>query len=270
MVEAGERASFLEDVLKNLSVFIERIDELRARVRGALLYPALLATIGSLVMLASLVFFVPRFEPLLERIEKPLPTVVIFAMSSVVRQHGLLLAAGLAVAAFAALRALRSERWQRTFESARLKLPVVGRVLRLVAIARFCRILGTMLANGVAMLPALSISKGATGSVVLAAKIDESLENVRRGESLAAPLARGGFMPPQILAMIQVAEEANRLDRVLIEIADRVERRTARQVDQAVRLLEPVILCVVAMAIGFLALGLLLPIFSLAGSLGAR
>jgi general secretion pathway protein F/type IV pilus assembly protein PilC len=139
----------------------------------------------------------------------------------------------------------------------------------MVAIARFCRILGTMLKNGVPLLQALSISKDATGSPLLSAHIDEAIESVRGGATLAAPLEKGGLFPPPVLAMIAVAEESNQLQRVLVDIAEKVERRTHRHVDQAVRLLEPAILCVVAAGIGFLALGLMLPIFTLAGSLGS-
>ena len=130
--------------------------------------------------------------------------------------------------------------------------------------------MGTMLANGVPMLQALKISKDATGSTILGERIAEAAEAVRDGKRLSEPLGVGGFFPEQVLAMIAVAEESNKLDKVLVQIADTVERRTNRQVDQAVRLVEPAILCLVAMGIGFLALGLLLPIFTMASQLGSR
>jgi general secretion pathway protein F/type IV pilus assembly protein PilC len=123
--------------------------------------------------------------------------------------------------------------------------------------------------NGVPFLQALTISKGATGSTLMASHIAAAAENVREGKSLTEPLAAGGLFPEQILAMLTVAEESNQLDKVLLQIADTVERRTNRQVDQAVRLVEPVILCFVAAGIGFLALGLLLPVFTMASSLGS-
>ena len=103
---------------------------------------------------------------------------------------------------------------------------------------------------------------------MLAEHIDNAIENVRAGEFLTPPLQEGGMFPEQVLAMISVAEESNQLEKVLLQIADSVERRTNQQVDQAVRLIEPVILCLVAAGIGFLALGLLLPIFTMASSLG--
>lgn len=270
MVQAGERAAFLEQVLRSLSDFIERLDELRSKVLGAMIYPAVLTALGLTVMIGALIFFVPRFEPLLANARKPLPTEVMFALSRTVRSHWYLLLVGAGGAIAVVWSNLKSQKARRLIELWRLKVPVVGNALRLLAITRFCRILGTMLANGVPLLQAMRISRDATGSTLMAERIAEATEAVRDGKRLSEPLATGGFIPEQILAMITVAEESNKLDKVLLQIADTVERRTNRQVDQAVRLVEPAILCLVAAGIGFLALGLLLPIFTLASSLGTR
>jgi general secretion pathway protein F len=269
MVQAGERAAFLEQVLTSLAVFLERLDDLRGKVLGAMIYPLLLTLLGMGVMLAALIFFVPRFEPLLAGSSvKPMPTVILFGMSKVVRSYWYLIPFAVAGAGSVAFSSVKSSANRRRLERWRMKVPVVGSAFQMLAITRFCRILGTMLANGVPMLQALKISEGATGSSLLAERIGEATESVREGKALSGPLAQGGLFPEQILAMIAVAEESNKLDKVLLQIADTVERRTNRQVDQAVRLVEPAILCVVAAGIGFLALGLLLPIFTMASSLG--
>jgi general secretion pathway protein F/type IV pilus assembly protein PilC len=270
MVQAGERASFLEDVLRSLSQFLERLDELRSKVLGAMIYPALLTGVGLAVLIGALIFFVPRFEPLLSGVHQSFPTRLLFALSHGVRGFWHLILVALAGAGALLWSGLKSETGKRWIEERRLKLPVVGVALRMVAITRFCRILGTMLANGVPMLQALSISKDSTGSPLLADRIAAAAENVRAGKSLTEPLRVGGLFPEQILAMITVAEESNQLEKVLLHIADTVERRTNRQVDQAVRLVEPLILCGVAAAIGFLALGLLLPIFTMASTLTVK
>ena len=270
MIQAGERAAFLEEVLHSLAGFIERFEELRSKVIGALIYPALLAGLGTVVMIAALMFFVPKFEPLLANAKKPLPSEIMFGASHVVRHYWYVVLAVMAALGGAIWANLKSEVMQRKMERWQLKIPVVGSALRLLAITRFCRILGTMLANGVPLLQALKISKDATGSNILADRIASATEAVRDGKRLSEPLSEGGFIPEQILAMISVAEESNNLDKVLVQIADTVERRTNRQVDQAVRLIEPAILCLVAAAIGFLALGLLLPIFTMASALGSK
>lgn len=270
MIQAGERASFLEEVLRSLSGFLERFEELRGKVMGAMIYPALLTALGTVVMILALIFFVPKFEPLLASAKKPLPTELMFAASKIMRSHWYVVVLGVGALVAVAWTNLKSEKARRAMEKWRLKVPVVGTAFRLLAITRFCRILGTMLANGVPLLQALKISKDATGSAILGELITEAADAVRDGKRLSEPLAANDFFPEQILAMIAVAEESNKLDQVLVQIADTVERRTNRQVDQAVRLIEPAILCLVAAGIGFLALGLLLPIFTMASSLGHK
>jgi len=270
MIQAGERAAFLEEVLRSLAGFIERFEELRSKVLGAMIYPMVLVALGMSVMIGALIFFVPKFEPLLNSAKKPLPTEILFGASVITRQYWYLLILGAIGLGALVYVNMKSERARLTLERWRLKIPVVGTALRLLAITRFCRILGTMLANGVPLLAALKISKDATGSTILAERIATATEAVRDGKRLSEPLAEGGFFPDQILAMITVAEESNKLDKVLVQIADTVERRTNRQVDQAVRLIEPAILVVVAACIGFLALGLLLPIFTMASQLGSK
>ncbi len=270
MVQAGERASFLEQVLRGLSEFIERLDELRSKVSGAMIYPALLVVVGTLVMLGAMIFFVPKFEPLLTSVHQSIPTRLLFAFSHLVRDYWYLLVIGVGGGGGLLWSTLNSEGGRRWLETWRFKLPVLGNVLKMVAITRFCRILGTMLANGVPMLQALIISKDSTGSPALAERVAQATENVRAGKSLTEPLAEGGMFPEQIVAMISVAEESNQLEKVLVHIADTVERRTNRQVDQAVRLVEPLILCAVAAAVGFLAMGLLMPIFTMASTLSAK
>ncbi len=270
MIQAGERAAFLEEVLRSLSGFLERFEELRSKVLGAMIYPMVLVALGTSVMIGALIFFVPKFEPLLNSAKKPLPTEILFGASVVTRKYWYLLILAAVGAAALVWTNMKSEKARRTMEKWQLKIPVVGTALRLLAITRFCRILGTMLANGVPLLHALKISKDATGSNILAEKIATAAEAVRDGKRLSEPLSEGSFIPDQILAMITVAEESNKLDKVLVQIADTVERRTNRQVDQAVRLIEPAILVVVAACIGFLALGLLLPIFTMASQLGSK
>ena len=161
MVQAGERASFLEDVLESLSVFLERLDELRGKVLGALVYPVMLVMLGGVVMIAALVFFVPKFEPMLAGIDKPMPTEVVFILSETIRNYWLILMAGLAGIVALFWSAIQSPAGKQAMERWRLKIPVAGTALRMVAITRFCRILGTMLANGVPILQALAISRDA-------------------------------------------------------------------------------------------------------------
>jgi len=135
-----------------------------------------------------------------------------------------------------------------------------------VAICRFCRVFGTMLTNGIPLLQALKISKDSTGNAILTAAIDEAAEAVRGGEPLAGPLSASKVFPQAISDMIAVAEESNSLDKVLVEIANTQEERTARQIDFTMRLLEPLLLMMMGVAIAFIAVALLIPILRLSTS----
>jgi general secretion pathway protein F/type IV pilus assembly protein PilC len=268
MVRAGERAGFLEEVLANMAQFIERQDELHAKVIGALVYPSVVVSVALVVILGVLLFMVPQFKSMFESLKNiPWPTAVLFAVSDLVRAIWPLVAMVLVVALIGCWGFLTSEQGRRMWDRWRLKLPLVGRAARLIAITRFCRILGTLLKNGVPMLQSLAISKDATGSMLLADSIEKAAENVRAGQTLADPLRACGLFPPEILEMIAVAEESNQLEKTLLGIADTVERRTNRQVDLAVRLIEPLVLILIAGGIGFFGVALVYPIFSMAGAM---
>lgn len=264
MVRAGEHAGFLEDVLANLSGFLERQDELRSKVRGAMVYPIVLAFVGTTAVTGILLILVPKFKDFLNTGDLPLPTKILFALSDVMRNNALLFLGTILLAVLAVAGFIRSPRGRVLWSIWKLRIPLAGTAVRMVAVTRFCRVLGTMLANGVPIIQALEISKDAAGNEMIAQAIEQAKENVRGGDPLAEPLQRSGFFPPEIVEMIAVGEESNQLEKVLVTVADAVERRTNRQVDAAVRLLEPLMLMFMAGGIGFIAYGLLYPIMTMA------
>ena len=268
MVRAGERAGFLEDVLANMAEFIERQDELQAKVIGALVYPSVVVSVALTVILGVLLFMVPQFKSMFETLKNvPWPTAMLFGASDLVRAIWPLVVMVLVVTVIGCWAFLTSEQGRRLWDRWRLQLPLIGKAVRLIAITRFCRILGTLLKNGVPMLQSLAISKDATGSMLLSDSIEKAAENVRAGQTLADPLKACALFPPEILEMIAVAEESNQLEKTLLGIADTVERRTNRQVDLAVRLIEPLVLILIAGGIGFFGVALVYPIFSMAGAM---
>jgi len=264
MVRAGERGGFLEAVLADLSTYLERQDELRSKVRGAMIYPALLVLVGAAVVIGCLIWMVPQFKPIFSGMDLPLPSQVLFAASDAVAVYWHITAMGLVLGLIALALFMKTPTGMKTFHWVQLRIPLVGHAIKMVSLTRFCRVLGTMLAAGVPLLQALSISRDAAGLPSLAKSIDDAIESVRGGQGLSPPLKSSGLFPPQLLEMIAVAEESNQLEKVLLKISDTVERRTNQQVDAAVRLLEPVILCLLAGVILFVALGLLYPIFTMA------
>jgi general secretion pathway protein F/type IV pilus assembly protein PilC len=150
----------------------------------------------------------------------------------------------------------------------KLKIPVAGKIFHDAAVSRFCRVLGTLLRNGVPLLTALRISSESAGNQLLQQAVLKAVETVSAGDSLSRPLAASGLIPPQIMAMIRVAEEANSLDAVLIRIADRIDQRIERQLDIMVRMVEPAMLLVIGSMVLFIIMGVLLPVFDLNASIG--
>jgi general secretion pathway protein F len=171
---------------------------------------------------------------------------------------------GMVILTGAALWSFRdSPRGRHLIDGWKLRLPGAGTIYRNLAIARFCRILGTLLHNGVPILQSLRIGKDSTGNRVLSDAIGASAENISTGESLSTPLRRSGHFPTDVVEMISVGEESNNLEEVLINIADATERRTTRNLELLVRLLEPVLLLVMAVVVLLVILALLLPMFKM-------
>lgn len=272
IVRAGEEAGFLEDALKRIALFTERQEELKSRVLGAVAYPAFLLVAGTLIVIGMLVFFVPNFTPIFERLaeagELPLPTRILMFVSDLTRRHGIVLALLFLGVAWLLWRLATGESGRRFLARWQLELRIVGPIVQGIAIARFCRVLGTLLHNGVPILQSLRVAKDATGNQILRDAIAQAADNLSSGKTLAQPLAACGRFPREVIEMIAIGEKANRLDQVLIDVADTLERRTGRQLDLFVRLLEPAMLLVMAGVILFLVIALLLPVFQASTSVG--
>jgi general secretion pathway protein F/type IV pilus assembly protein PilC len=265
MVRAGGEGGFLEDALDRVAAFTEQQEDLKSRTIGAVAYPVFLAVIGTIVVTVLIVFFVPMFEPLFaqlkERGQLPAITEWLLAVSGTLGSPWSLLPVFLAIAAVVWLRMrLQTDEGRLASDGFKLWLPMVGKIYLNMAVSRFCRVLGTLLHNGVPILRSLDISSQATGNRVLGDAIRQAAENISSGQTLAAPLAACGHFPPDMVEMIAVAEESNSLETVLISMADQLERRTWRQLDLFVRFLEPIMLLVLATVVLVVAVGLLLPV----------
>lgn len=271
MVRAGAEGGFLEEALDRVAHFTEEYEDLKSRTVGALAYPVFLGAIGFMVVAVLIVFFVPKFavmfESLRERNELPAVTDWLLWFSETIRSYGIvLLAAAAVIGAFVYVRAA-TEAGRRLIDMIKLKIPVVGGIFANLAVARFCRVLGTMLRNGVPILKSLEVSRDATGNRVLSEAIRDASENISSGQSLAAPLAASGHFPVTVVEMISVAEEANTLDTVLVEIADGLERRTSRRLDLFVRMLEPIMLLGLAIVVLLVVIALLLPVIKMSATM---
>ncbi len=273
VVRAGSEGAFLEDALKRTADFLELQEQLKNKVVGAMTYPAFLAVAGTIVVVVLIVFFVPKFATLFERVEReggglPLPTILLLGTSNFLGSYGVFVGAGMGALGVWVWNLAKTPRGRMFVDKWKLRLPLFGNIFLNSALSRFCRILGTLLQNGVPILRALEISSESTGNKVLAEAITASAENISSGDTLSKPLAECGLIPRPIMAMISVAEESNNLDNVLVNVADTIDRKTAQQLDVMVRLIEPIMLLVMGSVILFVMVALLLPIFEMSTTMG--
>lgn len=264
MVRAGTEGGFLEDALDRVSTFTELQEDLKGKTVSAMAYPVFLFGVGSIVITVLIVFFVPKFDPLFARLrdkgEMPALTDGLLSFSMMLQSYGIYILLAIIALGFFLRFKLQSEAGKYTADRVKLKIPVLGDILMSLAVARFCRVLGTLLGNGVPILKSLEISRAATGNRLLSRSIAEASENIRAGESLASPLRSSGYFPKTVVEMISVAEESNSLESVLPTIADTLEKRTFRRLDLFVRLLEPVMLLIMATLVLIVVMALLIPV----------
>jgi general secretion pathway protein F/type IV pilus assembly protein PilC len=264
MVRAGEKGGFLEQVLARLGAFLQSQADMRARVVGALIYPIVLVVVGGAILGIVFGVFVPKFKPIFAKIDQqaglPRVTKIVLGLGDFVSTWGVVLLPVCAAMVFVLWRLARRPDVSRRIETVKLRLPVLGPLLGAMAVARFCRILGTMLGNGIPLLTAMQIARDAAGSVLLEDAIGNAAEAVRQGQPLAPPLAESGLIQPDVVEMITVGEQANNLDGVLITVAETLESRIERMLGVALKLVEPLLLLLLAGVIGLVAMGLVLPI----------
>jgi general secretion pathway protein F/type IV pilus assembly protein PilC len=273
MVRAGSEGAFLEDALRRTADFLESQEELKGKVLGAMAYPMFLAVMGFVVTTVLIVFFVPKFETLFTRLEAsggglPLATTLLLFLSDMFGRYAIVASAVGGASVWAMGRYVSTPQGREFIDRTKLSLPIAGKILHNTALSRFCRVLGTLLRNGVPILKALQISSDSTGNRILSRVILESAEQVSSGETLSLPLAKSGLIPANIMAMISVAEEANTLDSVLLNVADRIDQRIERQLALMVRLVEPIMLVLIGGVVLFVLIALLLPIMELSTTVG--
>ena len=270
MVEAGEAGGFLDVVLGQIADFQAREKDLRAKVAAAMIYPAVLLFLAIAVVIFLLVFFIPRFQPMFESFNAALPliTQIIIAVSDTLRRYGLYVLGAVGVGIYMARDWMKSEKGRRTYEMVLLRAPVVGPLAAQIAMARFCRMLGTLLGAGVSLMNGLNVARRSLGYQTLIDLISDSTERVQKGESLASSLGNCKVIfSGSTLEMVAVAEESGRLDQELVRLAGVTEITLDRQLKTAVSLAEPLLLFMIATFIGLIFIGMVLPIFTIQDSI---
>ena len=269
MVEVGEESGRLASVLADLADLLEREDEIRGEVLGAVAYPAFVLLMGIVTTFVLLAFVLPRlFGMLTDMMDSlPMPTRVLLGVSEFFRSWWFVLLVAVAASLIALRWYYRTAEGGLRVDALKLRAPVFGPVFRATALGRFARTLGTLLDSGVSLLPALEIVRNTVGNRQVSQHIAEVTEETRRGESLAAPLRRTGLFPATMVQMISVGEETGCLDTMLLKVAAIQERLVRGRSKTLISLLAPVLILVVGALVGFIVIALLLPIFRMSQAL---
>jgi type II secretory pathway component PulF len=266
MVEAGETGGFLDVVLAQIAEFQSREKELKSKVLTAMLYPCILLVLALAILTLLLTFFIPKFQTIFNNMHSSLPliTQIIIGASHLVRSYGLLVAAALAGIFFLARTWFTSEKGRRMWEGLILKTPLVGPLIAQFAMARFCRMLGTLIGAGVPLVQGLNVARRSIGNQILVDAVGQSIERVQQGGRLGQSLADcRTLFPGSALEMISVAEESGKLDGELVRIAAVTEGDLDRNLKTAVAFAEPLLLFLIAGFIGTIFIGMLLPVLTM-------
>jgi len=269
MVAAGEAGGILDVILRRLSVYMEKAARLKAQVKGAMTYPIVTLIIAVLVVAVILVFVIPVFEEMFASFGQglPLPTQVVIAMSDFVQSKIWWIIGGIVLVIFAFRRFYKTEKGRAMIDELTLRLPVVGILIRKVAVAKFTRTMGTMLASGVGILEALDIVAKTAGNKSIETAVYKVRTGIAEGQTIADPLAETGVFPPMVCQMIAVGESTGAIDSMMEKIADFYEEEVDQAVENLTSMIEPFMLVFLGVVIGGLVISMYLPIFQMAGAI---
>jgi len=269
MIAAGESGGILEGVLERLSGYIDKAVKLRRAVRSALIYPVSVITIAVGIMVLLLWKVVPIFATLFVAlgVALPLPTRVVIALSNMVAKTAWMLIIGTGLAVYGLKRYHRTRSGRLVIDGFILKLPVLGLLMRKIAVARFSRTLGTLITSGVAMLEAMDITARTAGNAVIEEAILKVRKAVGEGRTIVDPLREIGVFPNMVVQMIGVGEQTGALDAMLQKVADFYEEEVDAAVADLLTAMEPMIILLLGVMIGGVVISMYLPLFSLIGKL---
>lgn len=266
MVLAGEESGALDVVLERLAEFTEKQRILRDRVRAALTYPFFMFLVGIVVLFVLTVFVVPQITAIFDEMNQALPTVTVFLIttSSLIQSYWLVVLGGTIGIAWGLSRFFnRTHRGLYMRDLIKLRTPVTGPLIHKIIIARFCRTLATLLGSGVPLLNALAVVRNVVDNRLIADVVGNAGKDVAEGKSLSATLAQSPFIPPLVVQMISVGEQSGALEEMLSKIAEGYEQEAESSILQIMSLLEPVMILVMGLFVGFIVISILLPIFEM-------
>jgi type IV pilus assembly protein PilC len=271
MIAAGEAGGILDVILERLAVYVEKAVRLKSQLKSAMIYPAVIIVIAAGVVAIILWKVIPTFASLFAGLGAtlPLPTRVVIAASDLTIQYMPYILVVLAAGALTVRRYYASARGRGLVDGLLLKVPVVGRVLRKIAVARFCRTLATLIASGVPILDSLDITARTAGNATVEGAVQSTRKSIERGATISGPLRQTGVFPSMVVQMIAVGEATGALDTMLSKIADFYEEEVDTAVAGMLSLLEPIMIVFLGVVVGGIVISMYLPIFGLISELAA-
>jgi general secretion pathway protein F len=265
MIRAGESSGALDVVLTRLADFTEAQAQLRSKIIGAMLYPAIMVVVGVIIVGILFVVVIPKVTTIFEDMNVTLPwtTRILIVLSSFARDYWYLVLFGVPALAWGVRRWVRTPRGRAWWDRFQLKAPVFGELIRMLAISRFAKTLATLLASGVQLLTAMDIVRNIVSNTLLADVIDKARDAIREGESIAAPLKRSGQFPPLVFHMIAIGEKSGQLEEMLQNVAKSYESQVEMRVNALTSLLEPVMIVIMGVGVAFIVFSILMPIMQL-------
>ena len=269
MIAAGEAGGILDTILKRLATYIEKAVKLKGQVKSAMIYPVAVIVIACVVIGVILWKVIPTFASLFAGLgaELPLPTRVVIALSNNLIRFMPFIIIGLVGGSWGLRSYYGTEKGRRVIDALTLKTPILGPIMRKIAVARFCRTLSTLMASGVPILDGLDITAKTSGNAIIEDAILQTRKSIERGETIAAPLKETGVFPGMVVQMIGVGEATGALDTMLGKIADFYEEEVDVAVEGLLTLLEPLMIAFLGGAVGGIVIAMYMPIFDLISKL---
>lgn len=271
MCEAGEASGSLDVILLRLAEFTEAQADLRSKVSGALIYPALMLFVTGALLSFMFVFLVPKIMTIFEsnpQLTLPWYTVLLFDISGLFVSYWWLIAPILGLIVFLFLSWKKSPTGSQQWDALSLKIPLFGSVVRMVAVSRFTRTLETLLTGGVPMLTAMAIVRNVVGNEVIAKAVDEARSNISEGESISGPLKKSGQFPPIVIHMVSIGEKTGDLENMLQLVSNAYEFQVKNKIDTLTGLMAPIITVFMGLSIGAIVLAIMIPMFDMMDGLG--
>src|SRR5215210_3176138 len=265
MVAAGEAGGILDTILLRLATFLEKSDALIRKVKGAMVYPAVIFSVAIIAIAVLLIFVIPTFQSMFASVnmELPLPTRFVIGLSKLLIGYWWAFIAGITGAVMGLKKYYATTSGQRRIDGLLLRAPVLGDILRKSAVSRFTRTLGTLISSGVSILDGLEITAKTAGNMVVHDAVMDSRQSIAGGETISAPLAKSQVFPPMVISMIAVGEQTGGLDEMLTKIADFYDEEVDAAVSALLSLLEPVMIVFLGVVVGGMVVAMYLPIFDM-------